>query len=608
MNEKEYSEQLKKALEGINKLKSKIVALEAKSNEPIAIIGMSCRFPGGSNTPDLYWNNLYHSKDLLKKTPLTRWDNTNKQYPIFSEYAYFMDDPDDFDAAFFSILPKHAKHMDPQQKLVLQTSWEALENAAINPSSLCGSRTGLYLGIHSFSVDYFLKKCPDLTNLNRFVAVGSSHSILTSRFSYFLDLKGPTVAVDTACSSSLVSMHLACQSLRLGETNLALAGGVHLMLTPHLGIMESTMSMLSKDGRCKTFDASADGFGRGEGCGIVVLKRLSDALADNDPIRGVLLGSAVGQDGHSAGITAPNGLAQKQVIIDALHQAKVDASQVTYVETHGTGTVLGDPIEVEAIQAVYGKPRCNGSHCILGAVKSNIGHLESAAGVAGVIKAILSLENKCIPKNLHFNQINPKINLKNSAIKIAEKLQSWPNIESEPRFAGVSSFGWSGVNAHMIIGEAPHQDIKKIDYPILCLPLSAKSVSSLKNLIAAYHNFIETHSMISLTDICYTAAVGREHFKHRIIFLADSRDDLLMQLANIESEALISSATQESTKLSELPAMVELPENTMDKQQWHQIFLQIGRDYLATKQIDWQIVYKNYPANKIPLPTYQWDR
>jgi acyl transferase domain-containing protein/acyl carrier protein len=380
-----------------------------------------------------------------------------------------------------------------------------------------------------------------------YTATGNALSVAAGRLSYSLGWQGPSLVVDTACSSSLVAVHLACQSLRARECRLALAGGVYLMLSPQTAIALSQLRALSPDGRCKTFDASADGYGRGEGCGVVVLKRLSDAIADGDPILALIRGSAVNQDGRSSGLTVPNGLAQQAVIREALVNAQVEPAQVSYVETHGTGTPLGDPIEVNALGAVFGSRRSPLQQpLMLGSVKTTIGHLEAAAGIASLMKVVLAMQHHEIPPHLHLQQLNPHISLEASSIQIPTTLTPWSEITGQPRYAGVSSFGFSGTNAHLILEEAlePHvqrQDNGDLpfesDRPLHLLSLSAKRESDLQDLVERYAKYLQAHPELAIANICFTANTGRSQFVHRLTFIADSTQALCQQLEQAKFEA-----------------------------------------------------------------------
>ncbi|SON62533.1 Phthiocerol/phenolphthiocerol synthesis polyketide synthase type I PpsB [Mycobacterium simulans] len=424
--------------------------------EPVAVVGIGCRFPGNVTDPESFWELLVQGRNAISAIPPDRWDAEEFYSPdpltpghMTTKWGGFVPDIAGFDAEFFGITPREAASMDPQQRMLLEVAWEALEHAGIPTDSLSGTRTGVMMGVYFNEYQSMLASSPD--NVDAYTGTGNSHSITAGRISYMLGLRGPAAAVDTACSSSLTAIHLACQSLRLRESDLALAGGVSVTLRPETQIAISAWGLLSPQGRCATFDTAADGFVRGEGAGVVVLKRLTDALRDGDQVLAVVRGSAVNQDGRSNGITAPNTAAQCDVIADALRSADVAPESVHYVESHGTGTQLGDPIEFEALAATYG--RGEGS-CALGAVKTNIGHLEAASGVAGFIKAVLSVQRGQIPPNLHFSQWNPAIDASPTRLFVPVENVAWPS-DSGPRRAAVSSFGLGGTNAHAIIEQGP---------------------------------------------------------------------------------------------------------------------------------------------------------
>jgi myxalamid-type polyketide synthase MxaB len=536
---------LQRAVFALKEMRSQLNALEASRTEPIAIIGMGCRFPGGANDPESFWQLLHDGVDATREIPKDRWDletyyNPNPKTPgrMYIRRGGFLDGVDEFDAEFFDIAPREAVSMDPQQRLLLEVSYCALENAGIAPDKLTGSESGVFIGISAHDYEQF----SSFTDIDVYHATGNALSIAAGRLSYFLGLSGPALSVDTACSSSLVAVHLACQSLRSKECHLALAGGAQLILSPQTNISLSMMQAVSSDGRCKTFDAAADGYGRGEGCAIVVLKRLSDAIADGDNILALIRGSAVNQDGKSSGLTVPNGLAQRSLIRAALANAKVEPNQVSYVEAHGTGTTLGDPIEVKALETVLGQ-RQPEQPLMIGSVKTNIGHLEAAAGIAGLMKVVLAMQNEEIPPHLHLNQINPHISLQESSIIIPTTRTPWTSQEEQKRIAGVSSFGFSGTNAHVIIEEPPLKSQKSkvksqkkqgTERPLHILTLSAKTPTALQQLATRYEHYLATHPTASLADICCTANSGRAHFAHRHFIVGDSIQQVQQRLAQTQ--------------------------------------------------------------------------
>ncbi|MBD1926369.1 thioester reductase domain-containing protein [Trichocoleus sp. FACHB-90] len=527
--------------------------------EPIAIIGLGCRFPG-ANDPEAFWQLLSNGVDAIAQVPKERWDidafydpEPGKPGKMSTRWGGFLEQVDQFEPSFFGIAPREVERMDPQQRLALEVAWEALENAAIVPSKLSGTQTGVFMAIGNY--DYCRLLTKDLNLVNAYDGTGNTLSITANRLSYILNLRGPSVVIETACSSSLVALHYACRSLESGESNLCLVGGVSLMLSPEPFITYSHARMMAADGRCKTFDASADGYVRGEGCGVVVLKRLSDALRDGDNIKAVIKGSAVNQDGLSNGLTAPNGPSQQAVIRQALENADVQATQISYVEAHGTGTSLGDPIEVKSLKAVLMQNREPDQPCWIGSVKTNIGHLEAASGMASVIKVVLSLQHKEIPPHLHLKQLNPYISLEGTTFAIPAESQAW-DVGTQRRLAGISAFGFGGTNCHAILEEAPQNltpppatapiwvsleglgvtcdqptdDITTLERPLHLLTLSAKTENALRELAQRYANFFATHPEASLEDVCFTANTARSHFDHRFAVTAESTVQLQEQL------------------------------------------------------------------------------
>lgn len=530
-------------LRGLSALKLALLAQQARERseavlraDPIAIIGMGCRLPGGVSTPDDFWRLLRDGADVVSEVPPDRWDVEASYDPdpatpgkAATKRGGFIGAIDRFDAAFFGILPREAERMDPQHRLFLEVAHEALDHAGLPRERLQGSRTGAFVA--SYYNDYAQLAVEDPLAIDARTLTGSLHSVLVNRLSYLLDLRGPSVSVDTACSSSLVAIHLACQSLRHGECDVALAGGVSLMVTDAAMITLSKVGFMAPDGRCKTFDASANGFGRGEGCSVIILKRLADAMADGDRVLAVIRGSAVNQDGHSTVLAAPNGLAQQALVVEALANAQVDASRIGYVEAHGTGTMLGDPIEVEALAATVGRAAPGAAPCLIGAAKANIGHLEAAAGVTGLIKSVLVLRNEAIPPQANFTSLNPHIRLEGTRLAVATQLTPW-KAGGAPRLIGTSSFGVGGTNAHVIIEESPRLGIEESSEwapaPWL-LPLSAQSPSALTELARRWRDFLAA-STDPLPALCAMAGERRSHFDHRLAVVGGSIDDFRERL------------------------------------------------------------------------------
>ncbi|WP_193195497.1 type I polyketide synthase [Nostoc sp. MG11] len=504
--------------------------------EPIAIIGIGCRFPKAKN-PESFWKLLCNGKDAIAQVPKERWDidafydpNPNTPGKMSTRWGGFLEQVDLFDADFFGISPDEVEHTDPQQRLFLEVAWEALENAGIVPTSLASSQTGVFIGL--CTIDYHRLLYKNFSCIGLHSGTGTTPCITANRLSYLLDLRGPSMAIDTACSSSLVTVHLACQSLRNRESNLCLAGGVNLILSPDSTISSSQTRLLSSAGQCKSFDANADGYVRGEGCGVVVLKRLSDAVRDKDNILALIRGSAVNQDGLSNSLTAPNGLAQQAVIRQALENGKVRPAEISYIDAHAVGTSIGDAIEFKALKAALMEGREPDRPCWIGSVKTNIGHLEAAAGISALIKVVLSLQHEEIPPHLHLTQLNPYISLENTTFSIPTELQKWYR-GKQSRLAGVSAFGFGGTNAHVILEEAPVSAPVPIDVQHRghLITLSAKSDLALAELAQSYQDFLESNPDVSLADVCFSANTGRTHFDHRLCIVTESVGQLRQQLS-----------------------------------------------------------------------------
>ncbi|AUX31976.1 MULTISPECIES: type I polyketide synthase [Sorangium] len=534
---------LQSALFALKKMRARLDAIERARREPIAVVGAACRFPGASD-PESFWSVLREGHDAVRDVPKDRWDIDAYYDPtpgapgkMYARRGAFLDEVDRFDAGFFGISPREAEGLDPQQRLLLEVSWEALERAAIAAPDLAGTATGVFVGI--MNGDYGLLVADHVSDerLDGYVGTGNGFSFQAGRISYALGVHGPCMALDTACSSSLVAIHLACQSLRNGECRVALAGGVNLILSPRPNIVLSHLRALAPDGRSKAFDASADGYGRGEGCGVLVLKRLSDALRDGDPIVALIRGSAVNHDGPSGGLTVPNGVAQRALIRRALEASGVEASQVSYVEAHGTGTSLGDPIELNALGEVFGAGRSAERPLWVGAVKANIGHLEAAAGVAGVLKVALAMQHGELPEQPHLRQPSPHVAWAELPVRVPMERTRWPSAEGERRVAGVSSFGMSGINAHVVLEEAPERpevaEEKEggAERPAQLLCLSAKREGALRELAGRYAAHLGSHPEERLGDVGFTAHTGRAHFAHRLSVVASSRAQMQERLS-----------------------------------------------------------------------------
>ena len=513
----------------------------------VAIVGIGCRLPGGSDTPQKLWELLSNGVDAISEVPKDRWDIANFYDPsrekpgkTQSKWGGFVRDIEQFDAAFFGISPREANLLDPQQRLLLEVCWEALEDAGQVPDRLAGSNTGVFVG--GFTLDYLLQQLADDSHVgvDSHTATGSMMTLLANRLSYLFDFHGPSMSLDTACSSSLVAVHLACESLRRGETDLALAGGVNAMLRPSISIAESRAGMLSPTGRSRAFDSRADGYVRGEGAALVVLKRLADALRDGDPIHAVIRSSAVNQDGKSQGLTVPSGEAQEALMRTAYARAEITPADVDFVEAHGTGTPVGDPIEATAIGRVVSEGRASDRPCVLGSIKTNIGHTEAAAGVSGLIKASLSLEHRALPPHLHFQALNPKIDADKLNVRFVTALTELSEVKT--RYAGVNSFGFGGTNAHVVLEQAPARPApanpsKPASAELV--PLSAKSPEALRALLLDYAS--ADFGAAALADIAHTAGARRSHLDYRAFVVAESVADLRTKCAEL-AEELVSRA------------------------------------------------------------------
>ncbi len=494
------------------------------ADEPIAIIGIGCRFPGADG-PAAFWDLLSEGRDAVGDIPPERWTPG----PDGARRGGFLEQVDQFDAKFFNISPREAARIDPQQRLLLEVAWEALEDAGQVTARLAGSPTGVFVGVSTYDYGSLQFGRPDL--IDAYSGTGGALSIAANRLSYALDLHGPSMAIDTACSSSLVAVHLACRSLREGESTLAIAGGVNVILSPALGLNFSKATLMAADGRCKTFDAAADGYVRGEGAGVVVLKPLSQALTDGDRIYAVLRGSATNHDGRTNGLTAPSRHAQEAVLSEAYRHAGLSPGSVQYVEAHGTGTALGDTIEANALGAILAEGRTPDSRCLIGSVKTNIGHLEAAAGMAGLIKTALALHHREIPASLHFEQPNPHIPFERLALKVADTRTPWPP-GNRRAVAGVSSFGFGGTNAHVVMTEAPEVRAAQshhADDRVELLPLSARSPEALSALAGRYQRALQAG--VSSADLSYTAATHRDHHDYRLAAVGRDAAELSESLA-----------------------------------------------------------------------------
>ena len=521
------------------------VETAARVREDVAIVGASCRFPGANNVGE-FWDNLMNGVDSVCEIPADRWDMDRfysadrEPGKMYTREGGFLDDIAEFDAEFFNISDQEACWIDPQHRMLLENSYRALEDAGISPHPLADSNVGVFMGI--MGQDYaFIPTMDDIDVIKQFQGAGLSHSAGVGRISYVFGFEGPSIAVDTASSSSLVALFQAVRSLQDGNCNMALAGGVNAILAPVNSLLMSKAGLLSPDGRCKSFSADANGFGRGEGCGVVVLKRLSDAQRDGDRIMAVVRGGAVVHNGFSGGITSPSGKAQSRVIRDALKDAGVAPSQVQYLEAHGTGTEFGDPMELGAAAGVYGKGRQPDQPLLVGSVKANISHLEAAGGVSGLIKTVLAIHNGVIPPQANFDEPSPHIQWQRMPIKMVTEATDWP--ETEQRLAGITALGLVGTNAHIVLSSAPDStsdDENQTERPAELLVLSARNKKALSELATNYRDFIQQNPTINLADLCDTAASGRRHYEHRIALTVGSPEEAMDKLSQLANEKVAS--------------------------------------------------------------------
>ncbi|WP_261558214.1 beta-ketoacyl synthase N-terminal-like domain-containing protein [Frankia tisae] len=555
---------LARALDTIRALRAQLDA--ERGDQPLAVVGVGLRLPGGLDDLDGYWTALAAGRDLVTPLSEARMGPFAAQWAGLHRKGGFLDEVMDFDAGFFGIGGREAQRLDPQHRLLLEVAWEALEDAALPPERLTATRTGFFVGITNQDYDDWRP-----ADVDAIWGIGNAICYSAGRVAFTLGLTGPAMAVDTSCSSSLVAVHLARQALLRGECEVALAAGVNLIVSPASTRLISQSGLLAPDGLCKPFDARANGFTRSEGCGIVVLKRLADAQRDNDRIHAVIAGSALNQDGRSASITAPNVRSQIDVIAAALADAGLTAADIGHLEAHGTGTALGDPIEMDAIATVLGRPR-GGRRLTVGSVKANLGHLESAAGMAGLLKAILCVQRRAVPPLVHFRTLNPRLDLAGTGIAIPTEVEAWSS--DYGRYAGVSSFGMSGTNAHVIVGPADAGAPADAGTaagggsagPVVGFEVTARTPDALRVLAARYRDRLATLPDEAYPAFAYTATVGRARHPVRARVLAAGRPEAVAALDALATGTPVESVGDE---LANLPrAVVDLPHYPWERRRY----------------------------------------
>ncbi|WP_242673295.1 amino acid adenylation domain-containing protein [Bacillus wiedmannii] len=588
---------------------------EDSTEKKIAIIGISGRFPGANNV-EVFWRNLSCGIDSIVQIPKYRWDkdeiydsDAKKPFKSVSKWGGFVEGVDLFDSDFFNISPRESEAMDPQQRLCLEESWKALEDAGYSEKELNGNSVGVFIGAKPGDYINLIKE----RNIapNPYTTMGCNQAILAARISYHLNLKGPSLTVDTACSSSSVAVHLAYNSILQGECDMAIAGGVSVMSSPELYLESSKMGMFSVDGRCKAFDNAANGIVPGEAVGMVILKRLDKALKDRNQIYGVIAGSGINQDGKTNGITAPSSSSQYELIKSVYEKHKINSEDITYVETHGTGTKLGDPIEIKALSRAFADFTQKKNFCAVGSVKTNIGHTIASSGIVGLIKVLLSMKHKKIPASLHFKKKNEHINFSDSPFFVNTTLKNWEVAPNSPRMAAVSSFGISGTNSHMVIEELLHP-IKESSGPksYYLIPISAKNKNSLRQRVKDLLNWLQHEgSNQSLDDISYTLQQGRSHFKYKLAFVVESQKDLIRKLESVLSQkSHFNIVSNENRAVYETPSSISAKDINKTQEKSLDYLVQLAELYINNHEIDWNLFNEEGKSYLISMPTYPFNR
>ncbi|MBA2648592.1 MAG: polyketide synthase dehydratase domain-containing protein [Legionella sp.] len=596
---------------------------EHASLDDVAIIGVSCKFPKSKNIDD-FWDVLNHAQDCIEEVPTNRWTEFKQWYnpdPAHkgtsnSKWGGFIEDYDCFDPLFFNISPAEAELMDPQQRIFLEEAWKAIENAGYAADALTNTTCGVYVGCTSTDYSHVLAKTGNEKDAQVFT--GTSSAILAARISYFLNLKGPSLAIDTACSSSLTAIHLASESIRHGENELAIAGGVNIFSTPLAQVLTFQTGMQSPDGRCHTFDEGANGTVFSEGCGVILLKSLQAAIRDGDTIWGIIRGSGINQDGKTNGITAPSARSQEKLLAQIYHKYRINPEKINYIEAHGTGTPLGDPIEIQGLVGAFRQFTKAKGFCAIGSVKSNIGHASYAAGVAGLIKLLLCIKHKQLVASLHYNTPNKHIHFSESPFFVNNENRPWEPLAGEKRIAAVSSFGFNGSNAHIVIEEyCPLVKKLDIENELYMVPLSAKSYSSLKKIALNLRYFLSKSSSalqdITMRRIAYTLQVGRNSMPVRMVFLVANTLDFIQKLdlmLNQEIEIGIKHGIfHNGNNLDKkYEPVAEVPEDSIKQWFLNGKFSKIAEYWVSGRSIDWNTLYGDAKLSRVTLPTYPFER